>query len=141
MNQHTFARYLYEGHKRNVTDFRLAVREVDGVMQFYIHPLGRDGETVDFFAVGNHLIPASVKGVIGDFLTAIQADCEGFKNPQALAYCPKCQADLFRILLERPWYVAVNGGREPNTPNGPGEAWTTGVQTCPECGHQWDAEG
>lgn len=141
MNERTFARYLYEFYKRNIIEFRLAVREVDGVTSFYIHPLSRDGETVDFYAVGNLLIPAAVDGVVSDFASALKADCDQFVAAPRLSRCPKCQGDLLGFIFDERWYVAIDGGISPNTPDGPGEAWVLGIQTCPDCGHQWEVEG
>jgi hypothetical protein len=134
----TLGQYLYEHHKRQAIDFRLRVSEQDGVMRFYIHPHDRSGETVDFYVVGNLLIPAAVNGVIGGFRIAIEADCESFKNAPSFCTCPKCQADLQWDWVDSPRYVAIDGGMGISTPDGPGEAWVRGIQTCAVCGHQWE---
>ncbi len=137
----TLGRHLYECHKRNIVDFRLAITERDGVMYFYMHPLGRDGETLDFYVVGNLLIPAAVDGVVSDLFAAMKADCDQFMATPGLSRCPKCQGDLLGFMFDARWYVAIDGGMGVDTPDGPGEAWVLGIQTCPECGHQWEVEG
>lgn len=55
--------------------------------------------------------------------------------------CPKCKVDLEGTYLERPWFVALDGGATPGTPDGPPEHWVRGVQRCFACGHQWEVEG
>ena len=51
----TFEEYLKTNWERGVTDFNLHCYN-DGSF-FYIYPYGKDGETPDFQASGNTLIP------------------------------------------------------------------------------------
>ena len=137
----TLGRYLYECGKRGIIDFCLRAREEPGgVTSFYIRPANQDGETLDYFVIGNLTIQSAVNGVISDFQTALKADCQSF-DIMPNASCPKCSTVQIGTYLETPWFVRLLGGREPNTPNGPGESWAAGIQTCFECGHQWEVGG
>lgn len=57
--------------------------------------------------------------------------------------CPSCGQQLDDVMFEKPWFEAEGGfpgdsGQGGNTPQDP-VAW--GMQTCPECDHQFWAEG
>lgn len=137
----TLGRYLYEYGKRGIIDFCLRAREEQGgVTSFYIRPADRDGETTDYFVIGNLTIQAAVDGIISDFSTALKADCQTF-DAMPDASCPKCSTVQTGAYMERPWFVPLDGGKEPNSPSGPGEYWVEGIQTCFECGHQWEVGG
>ncbi|HCB13624.1 MAG TPA: hypothetical protein DEP36_08690 [Gammaproteobacteria bacterium] len=81
---------------------------------------------------------------LGKFLLRCAATVLGcdirFEKPDMQWRCPNCLSDLSGIMYERPWFEATDGGREPNTSYGPGESWVIGIQSCPECGHQWEAQ-
>ena len=137
----TLGRYLYECGKRGVIDFTLRAREEPGgVTSFYIRPAGRDGETVDYYVVGGLTIESAVDGQVLGFPPALVADCAEFAMELPGDSCPKCHTVQLGTLGESPWFVAIRGGRSPNTPDGPGESWVVGIQTCFECGHQWEVE-
>ena len=52
----TLERYFHENLDRDVIDFAVRARHYgNGQIGFYIHPNGRDGETLDFNVVGNEL--------------------------------------------------------------------------------------
>lgn len=52
----TLERYFHENMDRDVIDFAVRARHYgNGQIGFYIHPDGRDGETLDFHVVGNEL--------------------------------------------------------------------------------------
>jgi hypothetical protein len=133
-----FGRYLHNNVKRGVIDFRLRVREEsNGAASFYIHPYDQSGETADYYVIGELVINAVVDGVITDFASALRADCSEFGHVPNLS-CPKCCTVQHGTMLEPPYFVRKNGGRQPNTENGTGEWWVEGVQTCFECGYQWE---
>jgi hypothetical protein len=56
----TLEQYFHENMDRDVTDFSVRARSFgSGRVGFYIHPDGRDGETLDFMVQGNTLaLPA-----------------------------------------------------------------------------------
>ena len=55
----TLERYFHENMDRDVIDFAVRARHYgNGQIGFYIHPDGRDGETLDFHVVGNELCTA-----------------------------------------------------------------------------------
>lgn len=62
-------------------------------------------------------------------------------GPNSAEYCPHCGAYVLDVLYDPTYYTATNGGRMPNTPDGPGESWVEGVQECPECGGTWELDG
>jgi hypothetical protein len=136
----TLCHYLKRNHDQGIIDFCLRARVERNAVSFYIRPADRDGETCDYFVIGNLTINASVNDVIADFATALKADCAKF-GPMPDSSCPKCMTVQHGTYLEYPWFAAFDGGREPNTVNGPGEYWASGIQTCFECGHQWEAGG
>lgn len=45
--------YLESEISAGKIDFRIRAQKRDGVVEFYIHPLGSGGQTADFYAVGN----------------------------------------------------------------------------------------
>ena len=50
----TLEQYLRAEHDRGAIDFRLRAHvHPDGAVKFYIHPMGRDGLTLDFVVGGN----------------------------------------------------------------------------------------
>lgn len=52
----TLERYFHENMDRDVTDFAVRARYFgNSQLGFYIHPDGRDGETLDFHVHGNEL--------------------------------------------------------------------------------------
>ncbi|MCG5241386.1 DUF2829 domain-containing protein [Azospirillum doebereinerae] len=68
----TFEQYLRDASGADVIDFRLRATSIAGQpTTFYVHPLGKDGETLDFTVIGNALVPNSAAGL--DFGAAIQA--------------------------------------------------------------------
>jgi hypothetical protein len=81
---------------------------------------------------------------LGKLLLRFAADVLGcdirFEKPDMEWRCPNCFSDLLGIMYERPWFEMTDGGRSPSTPDGPGESWAVGIQTCPECGHQWEVQ-
>lgn len=138
----TLATYLRGARTADAVDHVVRLFEVvDGCPLIYIRPVGVNGQTLDFYVVGNRLIPAAIdgKGVVS-LAEALRADCAPFAERPRFGWCLKCQAAIHEDLLEAPFYVAVAGGRSPNTADGPGEAWARGIQTCPNCGHQWEVE-
>lgn len=49
----TFQEYLERAERGGVIDFSLRItRTPEGLLDFYIHPTGRDGETADFNVSG-----------------------------------------------------------------------------------------
>jgi hypothetical protein len=52
----TFEDYLEKSGTACGIEFRLVAVKSDGPICFYIHPTGKDGETVDFRVQGNTLI-------------------------------------------------------------------------------------
>ena len=44
----TLSQALKEGHKRGVVAWELRVKESDGLVKFYIHPMSVSGVTLDF---------------------------------------------------------------------------------------------
>lgn len=49
LNRDTFQEYLERGEAKGVSDFSIRiVRNPDGLLDFYIHPDSKDGETADF---------------------------------------------------------------------------------------------
>jgi hypothetical protein len=51
--------YLQQEIKEGKIDFVLRASESDGGIKFYIHPLGKDGSTMDFEVIGNGLTTLS----------------------------------------------------------------------------------
>lgn len=134
----TLGYYLKRYYEQGIIDFSLrSHQESAGVMRFYIRPENQNGETADFHVVGDLTISSVVDGVIHQFPVALIADCAEFAMELPGDSCPKCHTVQLGTLGETPWFVAIRGGRSPNTPDGPGESWVDGIQTCFECGHQW----
>lgn len=52
--------YLKENNAKQIIDFRLRADVRDGITTFYIHPLGIDGETLDFIVKKNQLVSPEV---------------------------------------------------------------------------------
>ena len=48
--------YLEMNAAKDIIDFRFRANPVDGAVHIYIHPIGKDGETLDFYVSGNALI-------------------------------------------------------------------------------------
>lgn len=49
----TFSEYLERHEKNGIVDFRLRlVRTPEGLLDFYMYPMGKDGETGDFHVSG-----------------------------------------------------------------------------------------
>lgn len=71
----TLGHYLKRHHEKGIIDFCLRSRDEGTATSFYIRPADRDGETRDYFVIGNLTIDASVNGIISDFATALKADC------------------------------------------------------------------
>ncbi len=72
----TLEQYIHENMDRDVVDFAVRVRSYgNGKVGFYIHPEGRDGETLDFVVEGNTLTTsgATVKMTFGDAIAALKA--------------------------------------------------------------------
>lgn len=54
----TFETFLRENVEREVIDFSMrASVDSSGTVRFYVHPSGKDGETLDFQVLDNALIP------------------------------------------------------------------------------------
>lgn len=53
----TLERYFKINGKKDIIDFSLRAQVSGGIVNFYIHPIGKDGETLDFYVFGNDLIP------------------------------------------------------------------------------------
>lgn len=54
----TLETYLRQNHSRHVIDHALRVNvSANGMVTFYIHPQGVDGDTLDFTVVGDSLQP------------------------------------------------------------------------------------
>jgi hypothetical protein len=52
----TFEQYLRDAHDKGVLDHALRARvEANGVVKFYVHPAGQDGDTLDFAVTGDGL--------------------------------------------------------------------------------------
>jgi len=51
----TLEEYFKENLKGNVIDFSLRAQETGDGIEFYIHPMNRDGDTMDFSVRGNML--------------------------------------------------------------------------------------
>ncbi len=52
----TIEQYLRDCLKQNIIYFSIRATEDDtGMIRFYIHPAGKDGDTLDFSVVGNEL--------------------------------------------------------------------------------------
>lgn len=51
----TLESYLRENFNDATIDYRMRAEVRDGKVWFYIHPLGKDGITLDFFVSGNAL--------------------------------------------------------------------------------------
>ena len=49
----SFGDYLDSEFKQGKTEFRVVVNRSDGHTEFYIHPLGKDGESCDFATSGD----------------------------------------------------------------------------------------
>lgn len=50
----TFEKYLADAEQKGVIDFNLRItRTPEGMLDFYIHPAGQDGETGDFSVSGS----------------------------------------------------------------------------------------
>jgi len=50
--------YFRENAKNGIIDFSLrAFVQQNGIITFYIHPDGKDGETLDYEVNGNDLVP------------------------------------------------------------------------------------
>lgn len=133
----TLQQYFAKAQSDNIANvnFTLTVTgKADGYVQFYIRPIDRDGQTEDFYLVGNQLIPAPVGGVVVDFETAVKADLAQFGKRREPDECSKCGA---RLDPEGEHSMCIDGGVSPNTPDGPGEPWAEFVYMCPECGHQF----
>lgn len=135
----TLGNYLRRCHESGIIDFSLrASEDAAGVMRFYIHPSSQNGDTVDFHVIGNLVINSLVSGAVQPFPIPLIADCAEFAMELPNDSCPKCHTVQLGTLGEKPWFVAIRGGRTPSTPDGPGESWIDGIQTCFECGHQWE---
>lgn len=135
----TLGHYLKRNYEKGIIDFSLRAHVDDhGVVSFYIRPMYTNGETTDYYIIGGLTIEAAVNGIVSGFLPAITVDCAGFAMELPSDSCPKCHTVQSGTLGEKPWFVAIRGGKQPNTPDGPGESWVDGIQTCFECGHQWE---
>lgn len=135
----TLGHYLKRCNEKGIIDFCLRAQLSEcGTTRFYIRPANQDGETLDFHVVGELVISAIVDGVIAGFAPSIIADCAEFALELPNDSCPKCHTVQLGALGEKPWFVAIRGGRQANTPDGPGKSWVDGIQTCFECGHQWE---
>lgn len=54
--ERTFEQYLRDAHAAGAIDHAVRARvDPNGAVSFYIHPAGRDGETLDFVVGGNGL--------------------------------------------------------------------------------------
>lgn len=126
------SQYLKDALDQGIQDFRLKIfSHQPGAVQVYIHPYDKDGDTADYFVVGNLTVPAMANGVIGSLEAAIVADCEGFKMPMPDLTCPKCHTQLSSAYMSTPWFVSTEVAP-------PGENyWERGIQTCDICGHQF----
>lgn len=66
--------YLEKNAENGVIDFRIRANPVNGAVHIYIHPLGVDGETLDFYSKGNALIDKTLADrVSADPAEAIEA--------------------------------------------------------------------
>jgi len=138
----TLSQYLKDANDQGIQDFRLKIYSTQpGAVQVYIHPCDKNGDTGDYFVIGNLAVPAIANGVIGSLEAAILADCEGFTDQMPDPVCPKCHSVFEDTYLQKPWFVATGGGVMPSTPSDPEQHWVEGVQTCSHCGHQFEVEG
>ena len=56
--QSQLSEYFRENAKNGIIDFSLrAFVQQNGIITFYIHPDGKDGETLDYEVNGNDLVP------------------------------------------------------------------------------------
>ena len=53
----TLEQYLRDCYTANVIDHSVRCRVVGDAVTFYIHPAGKDGDTLDFLVNGNTLLP------------------------------------------------------------------------------------
>lgn len=127
--------YLHEASEAGITDFRLRIFRSGKMARIYIHPYDQNGETVDYYVIGNLLLPYANEG----FATAFQRFVSGLQDPMPNLSCPLCHSVIGDVLYERPWFVALRGGMTPGTHNEPAEPYVEGVQLCPECGYIWEA--
>lgn len=130
--------FLRDAYRNDTYELKLRLFSVDNnAVSFYLHPIGKDGDTADYYVVGNLTFPAQgADGVKRTMAHALIAANDGFKDPMPDFSCPKCSSvyDIF----ERPWFMPIAGGMQPHTDSGPAESWVIGVTTCPHCGHQWE---
>ena len=78
----TLEQYLRDAAGDNTIDFRIrATGYTSAPTSFYIHPMGKDGDTLDFTVIGNALVPNGAGGF--DFGAAISALKQGKRVARA----------------------------------------------------------
>lgn len=55
MNYKSFEEYLRKELSEGKIDFQIRITHMDGVLRFYIHPEGRNGDTIDLIVNDNQL--------------------------------------------------------------------------------------
>jgi len=125
------SQYLKDENGLGTTDFRLKICSTQaGAVQFCIHPYDKDGDTGDYFIIGNLTVPINTHSA-NQLESAIYTDCAGFKAPMPDLTCPKCHVALSSAYMSVPWFI-----RTEVAPPGK-NYWEKGVQTCDICGHQF----
>ncbi len=82
MANKTLEQYLRDASVDNTIDFRIrATAYTSAPTSFYIHPQGKDGETLDFTVIGNALVSNGGGGL--DFGAAIAAMKQGKRVARA----------------------------------------------------------
>lgn len=101
----TLQQYLHENIEKGIIDFSIRAEVVlGGLVKFYIHPEGTDGETLDFLVDENVLLPVYGRVEIGEFSEVEQIKCATF-NPESIS--PEV-----RKKMEDEFEKAVKGGGE-----------------------------
>jgi len=57
----TFEEYLWTNTDKGIIDHSIRATCINGISQFYIHPSGKDGETLSFVVLNNQLMPVIMK--------------------------------------------------------------------------------
>lgn len=116
--------YLKESYEAGVIDFRIRQTVTgEGNVVFYIHPMGKDGETLDFMVKGNDLAQFNCATNRHDLLKQereglITLDVEGQPCTGLIddgAVCTKCQKRFTQEEVANDFLVvqAINGEECP----------------------------